>query len=206
MTADSMMCAWYLGQEPVRARCNAIAAALDMAALVEQFGARHPSSPMPTRIGLRAGTAAFGVVGASGHYVTTVVGDVTNTASRIDSLNKLLNTTMLASAEVLSNVEGLIVRPLGTFAPVGKSESVDLVEILAYRGENRRLTALAGAFAVCLAAFDGEGWSDAEKWFRALHEDYPDDGPTSFFLDLAVKYSQDPPPPGTARPIRVNVK
>jgi adenylate cyclase len=206
MTADSMMCAWYIGDEPLRARRNAIAAALDMAALVEEFGARHPSSPMPTRFGLRAGTAAFGVVGASGHYVTTVVGDVTNTASRIDSLNKLLNTTVLASAEVLSDVDGLIVRPLGTFAPVGKSESVDLVEIWAHRGDNPRLTALAGTFAVCLAAFDGEGWSDAAKWFGALHEDYPDDGPTSFFLDLAVKYSQDPPPPGTARPIRVNVK
>lgn len=206
MTADSMMCAFYIGQDPLRARCNAVAAALDMAGLVEDFGARHPASPMPTRFGLRAGTAAFGVVGASGHYVTTVVGDVTNTASRIDSLNKLLNTTVLASAEVLSNVEGLIVRPLGTFAPVGKTESVDLVEILSYRGEDRRLTALAGAFAVCLAAFDGEGWSDAAAWFRALHEDYPDDGPTAFFLDLAVKYSEHPPPPGTARPIRVDVK
>jgi adenylate cyclase len=206
MTADSMMCAWYTGHEPLRARRNAIAAALDMAALVEDFGARHPSSPMPTRFGLRAGTAAFGVVGGSGHYVSTVVGDVTNTASRIDSLNKLLNTTMLASSEVLTNVDGLIVRPLGTFAPAGKSESVDLVEIWGRRGEDQRLTALAGAFAVCLAAFDGEGWSDAAKWFGALHEDYPDDGPTSFFLDLALRYSQDPPPPGTARPIRVNVK
>jgi adenylate cyclase len=206
MTADSMMCAFHTAQEPARARCNAVAAALDMAGLVEEFGARHPSSPMPTRFGLRAGTAAFGVVGASGHYVTTVVGDVTNTASRIDSLNKLLNTTVLASAEVLSNVDGLIVRPLGTFAPVGKTESVDLVEILAYRGEDRRPTALAGAFAVCLAAFDGEGWSDAAAWFRKLHEEYPDDGPTSFFLDLAIKYSENPPPQGTARPIRVDVK
>ena len=206
MTADSMMCAFQTGQEPARARCNAIAAALDMATMVEAFGARHPSSPMPTRFGLRAGTAAFGVVGASGHYVPTVVGDVTNTVSRIDSLNKLLRTTVLASAEVLSNVEELIVRPLGTFAPLGKTESVDVVEILAYRGEDRRLTALAGGFAVCLAAFDAEGWSDAAEWFRALHEQFPDDGPTAFFLDLAVKYSEHPPPPGTARPIRVDVK
>jgi adenylate cyclase len=206
MTADSMMCAFHIGQDAAQARCNAVAAALDMATLVEEFGARHPSSPMPTRFGLRAGSAAFGVVGSSGRYVTTVVGDVTNTASRIDSLNKLLKTTVLASAEVLSNVEGLIVRPLGTFAPVGKTESVDVVEILAYRGEDHRLTALAGAFAVCLAAFDGEGWSDAAKWFRTLHEQYPDDGPTQFFLDLAVKYSEDPPPAGTARPIRVDVK
>jgi adenylate cyclase len=206
MAADSMMCAWYVDQEPVRARANAIAAALNMARLVEDFAARHPSSPMPTRFGLRAGTAAFGVVGHSGRYVPTVVGDVTNTASRIDSLNKLLSTTVLASAEVLSDVDGLLVRPLGAFAPLGKSESVDLVEILGYRGEDMRLTALAGAFGACLAAFDGEGWSDASGWFARLHEQYPEDGPTAFFLDLAVRYSQDPPPPGAARPIRVNIK
>jgi adenylate cyclase len=206
MTGDSMMCAWYLDQEPLRARGDAIAAALDMARRIEDFAARHPSTPMPTRFGLRAGTAAFGVVGHSGRYVTTVVGDVTNTASRIDSLNKLLNTTVLASVEVLSNVDGLLVRPLGAFAPLGKTESVEVVEILGYGGEDQRLTALAGAFSECLAAFDGEDWSDAAKRFSALHEQYPDDGPTSFFLKRAVEYSQDPPPPGTTRPIRVNIK
>jgi adenylate cyclase len=206
MTADSMMCAWPLGQDPARARSNAIAAALDMARLVEEFAARHPSTPMPTRFGLRAGTAAFGVVGHSGRYVTTVVGDVTNTASRIDSLNKLLSTTVLASAEVLSNVEGLLVRPLGAFAPLGKTESVDVVEILGYHGDDQPLTALAGGFADCLAAFDGEGWSDAAKGLGTLHKHYPDDGPTSFFLGLAVQYSENAPPPGTARPIRVNIK
>ena len=206
MTADSMMCAWYIGQDPLRARCNAIAAALNMAALVREFTTRHPASPMPTRFGLREGTAAFGVVGSSGRYVTTVVGDVTNTASRIDSLNKLLNTTVLSSSEVLLNVEGLIVRPLGTFAPLGKLESVDLVEVLGNRGEDRLHSSLAEAFAVCLATFDSEAWSDAAKGFGALHEQHPDDGPTSFFLDLAAKYEENPPVIGTARPIRVNIK
>jgi adenylate cyclase len=206
MTADSMMCAWPLGEEPANARGKAIAAALNMARLVEDFATRHPSTPMPTRFGLRAGTAAFGVVGHSGRYVTTVVGDVTNTASRIDSLNKLLNTTVLASAEVLSNVEGLLVRPLGAFAPLGKTESVEVVEILGYGGEDQRLTALAGAFCGCIAAFNREEWSDAAKRFGALREQYPNDGPTSFFHDLAVQYSQAPPAAGTARPIRVNIK
>jgi adenylate cyclase len=206
MTADSMMCAWDLGDDPARARGNAIAAALNMARLVEDFATRHPSTPMPTRFGLRAGTAAFGVVGHSGRYVTTVVGDVTNTASRIDSLNKLLGTTVLASAEVLANIEGLVLRPLGLFAPVGKAESVEVVEILGYGGEDQKLTALAGAFCLCIAVFDDERWIDAAIRFSALHDQYPDDGPTSFFRDLAERYSLDPPPPGTARPIRVSIK
>jgi hypothetical protein len=39
-----------------------------------------------------------------------------------------------------------------------------------------------------------------------LQKQYPHDGPTSFFLNRAEKFSQNPPPPGTARPIRMDVK
>jgi adenylate cyclase len=206
LTGESMMCAWPTDNDPLKARNSAITATLEMASLVRKFGERHPSSPMPTRFGVRAGTAAFGVVGGPGRYVTTVVGDVANTVARIDSLNKLLRTRILVSAEVLSNVNGLIVRPLGTFAPVGKSASIDLIEILGLALEDGRLIALTESFALGLAAFDAERWSDAANCFRALQQDYPDDGPTSYFLVLADDYSQTPPPPGTARPIRMNVK
>jgi adenylate cyclase len=202
VTADSTMSAWYMDQQPARARGNAVAAVMSVARLVEDFAARHPSTPMPTRFGLRAGSAALGVVGHSDRFVPSVVGDVTNTASRIASLNKPLKTTILASAEVVANVDGLVVRPLGTFAPVGKFESVDVVEILG----NREQMALANSFAACLAVFDREEWSDAARQLRTLHQEYPDDGPTSFFLDLAEKYSIAPPLPGTARPIRLDVK
>jgi adenylate cyclase len=206
LTGESMMCAWPTDGEPLQARTNAVTAALEMADLVGKFGVRHPSSPMPTRFGLRAGAAAFGVVGGSGRYLSTVVGDVANTVSRIESLNSLLHTRVLASAEVVERVEGLIVRPLGTFAPVGKSESVDVTEILGPTGKDRRLTALAESFAVALAVFDAERWSDASKRFRVMQEDYPTDGPTSYFLNLAEGYLRSSPPPGTARPIRLNVK
>jgi adenylate cyclase len=185
LTGESMMCAWPTDIDPLKARNSAITATLEMAGLIRKFGERHPSSPMPTRFGVRAGTAAFGVVGGHGRYVTTVVGDVANTVARIDSLNKLLRTRILVSAEVLANVNGLILRPLGTFAPVGKSESVDLIEILGLAAEDGRLIALAESFALALAAFDAERWGDAANSFRALQQDYPEDGPASYFLALA---------------------
>jgi adenylate cyclase len=206
LTGDSMMCAWYVGDNPLQARANAIMATLDLADLVASFNLWHPPSALRTRFGLCAGTAAFGVVGGSGRYVATVVGDVTNTASRIDSLNKILRTCVLASEEVAANIDGVIIRRLGSFAPVGKSESVELVEILGRSSEDRRLTALARAFAAALAAFDAEQWSEAVQGFTVLHETHKDDGPTSYFLDLAAAYARNPPSQGTVRPIRVNIK
>src|SRR5262249_25176218 len=167
VTRDSMMCAWYTDPDPLGARRNAIRATLEMKAAIADFSARHSWAPLPTRFGLRAGTAVFGVVGGSGRYVSTLVGDVANTVSRIDSLNKLLRTRVLSSAEVLANVDGLTVRPIGTFAPVGKSESVDLIEILDGSRDDPQLIALADTFAQALAAFDAEHWSEAAERLRA---------------------------------------
>ena len=65
---------------------------------------------------------------------------------------------------------------------------------------------LGESFAVGMAAFDAEQWSEAVECFEKLHREYPDDGPVSYFLGLAELYSGNPPPSGSSRPIRVNVK
>src|SRR5207342_2155036 len=94
------------------------------------FNERHPSSPLPTRFGLHAGFAVLGAIGGAGHFATALIGDVTNTAARIESLNKQLNTRILASEEVLADVDGIVVRRLGTFILVGKAQAVRVAEIL----------------------------------------------------------------------------
>ena len=206
VTGDSMMCVWYADGDPLRARRNAVTATLEMAASVAEFGARHISSPLRTRFALHTGTVALSVVGASGRYVATVVGDVKNAVSRMDSLNKLLGTCVLTSREVVSGLEGLLVRPLGSFAVVGKSDSLALVEILGRTGEHPNSAALAQEFAAALNAFDAEDWQGAVHRFRGLAQDFATDGPTAYFLELAEAYARNPPARGSARPIRVSVK
>src|SRR4029077_10268472 len=108
--------------------------------------------------------------------------------------------------EVLENVDGIVVRRLGTFTLAGKVQPVRLGEILGRIGEDRRMAALAESFAIGLAAYDSENWGDAARRFRDLQKEYPDDGPTSYFLNRAEKFLENPPPPGMDRPIRMNVK
>ena len=206
VTGDAMICSWTTAGEPLQARTNAIHATLEMLDLVASFNARHPASPLPTRFGLHAGFAVLGAIGGAGHFATALVGDVTNTAARIESLNKQLNTRILASEEVLADVDGIVVRRLGTFILVGKAQAVHVAEILGRVGEDRRMAALAEKFAVGLAAYDSENWGEAARFFRDLQKEYPDDGPTSYFLNRAERFLQNPPPPGTDRPIRMNVK
>ena len=81
-----------------------------------------------------------------------------------------------------------------------------VVEILGRSGEAPWMNALVESFAAGLAAFDAEDWREAVKRFRAVLDDYPDDGPTEYFVKLADIYSLEPPLPGRARPMRMNAK
>ena len=130
---DSAMCVWtapgdrsfagFLGRRAgagrtsdTRARANACEAALEIRETLDRFNERH-ATPLRTRIGVHVGEVAMGPV--SGEY--HVVGDVPNTASRIEGLNKLLGTTILASEAVVREQQGLCLRHGRTLRPRGQA-------------------------------------------------------------------------------------
>ena len=92
---------------------------------IERFNERH-ATPLRTRIGLHVGKVAMGPVGGEYH----VIGDVPNTASRIEGLNKQLGTTILASESVVRDQDGLCLRPVGRFVLAGRPGELAIVEIL----------------------------------------------------------------------------
>ena len=95
-------------------------------------------------------------------YASTVVGDVANTASRIEGLNKQLGTRLLASEEALNQVTGFVLRPLGEFLLAGKSEPIRVSEVLGGVGDPCT-AALAGAFAEAFEAFQSRAWDECVR-------------------------------------------
>ena len=65
-----------------------------------------------------------------GRFAFAIIGDIANTASRIEALNKQLGTRLLASAEVVGELDDFLVRPLGEFRLAGKHGVVSVVEIM----------------------------------------------------------------------------
>jgi len=55
----------------------------------------------------------LGNVGGKGHFAWSVVGDIPNTASRIQGLSKHLGTRMLASCTVVGDFDELLTRRVG---------------------------------------------------------------------------------------------
>jgi hypothetical protein len=125
-----------------------------------------PSRPhMPTRIGIHAGSV--GVVGGAGRYASTIVGDVANTASRVEGLNKELGTRLLVSDEVLRSVSGFVLRLLGEFLLARKSEPIRVAEVLGRTGAPV-VTVLASNFAMAFKAFQSYCLNDAAVLLKCI--------------------------------------
>ncbi len=198
---DSAMCVWAKTRQPwpvvgwfrmprgaqqafdVRARVNACQAALDIRDAVLRFNERH-ATPLPTRIGLHAGPVALGPVGGEYH----VIGEVPNTASRIEGLNKTLGTTILASDLVVRQQEGFYLRPLGRFLLAGRSHPVDVVEIVGrHETLDEATLELGRRFGDALAVFQSGDLAKAGRLFQAVAEEYPSDGPSRYYHHLCLE-------------------
>jgi adenylate cyclase len=191
ISGDGVMCVWSGPAFSSSACDGAVSAAMELLEFVRQFNLRHPDQMLPTRIGIHAGSALVGVVGGAGRYASTVVGNVANTASRIEGLNKQLSTRLLASEEVLNQVTGLILRPLGDFLLAGKSEPIRVSEVLGRIGD-AHAAVLAGSFAQAFESFRSGCWDEAVALLEALLHTHPDDGPSRYFLARALSMRADP--------------
>jgi adenylate cyclase len=191
ISGDGVMCVWSGPAYSSSACHGAVSAAAELLEFVEQFNFRHPAHKLPTRIGIHAGSAFIGIVGGAGRYASTIVGDVANTASRVEGLNKHLGTRLLASEEVLRELQGFVLRPLGKFLLAGKSEPIRVAEVLGRTGD-ARAAMLAGNFAEAFTLFQSRCWGQAVTVLDVLLRDNPDDGPSLYFRARALRLSAAP--------------
>ena len=107
-----MMCTWRNAEEDRETRLNACLAALEIQEQIDAFNRERerPDEKVPIRIGLNAGRMALANVGGRKHGGYGPVGDIPNGAARIEGLNKTLDTSLLASAQVVDGLDELKTR------------------------------------------------------------------------------------------------
>ncbi|HEY3516896.1 MAG TPA: adenylate/guanylate cyclase domain-containing protein [Gammaproteobacteria bacterium] len=188
---DSMVAVWASGKPDAAARLRAARASLAILDAVEEFNRAHADTPLPTRVGLETGEMLLGNIGGEQRYEYRAVGDIVNTASRIQGLNPLLGTRVLLSATTLAGVD-LPSRDVGTFLLRGKRFPVGVFEPIAAGGcrlDGRGIE----EFAWALAAFRRGDWQSAHDAFGALAARFPADGPSRYYDTLSRAMRQDPP-------------
>jgi adenylate cyclase len=133
----------------------------------------------------------LGNIGGEQRYEYRAIGDIVNTASRIQGLNQLLGTRVLLSATTLAGVD-LPARDLGTFLLRGKRLPVDVLEPIAGGGCRLDNPSLE-QFSAALAAFRRGDWQAAQAGFADLAARFPFDGPSRYYDALTRAMRQDPP-------------
>ncbi len=165
-------------------------AALNALHAVQQFNQAKPEHALPTRLGLDSGEIVMGHVGALDHYEYRAIGDIVNTASRIEGVNKILGTHIIVSEAVLKGTNGFITRELGRFKLVGKSAPTRLYELVGLIEDSAKIDHdLLDTFSKGLSLYQSQQWQAAYTCFNANEAD----GPSQFYAERCKQYISTPP-------------
>jgi adenylate cyclase len=208
VVGDAMLAIWAASSSEVSVRKQACQAALDIVEALERFNQAVVGRPvLLTRFGLHSGQMLLGNIGASQHYEYQAVGDMVNTATRIEGLSKYLGTRILASEETVDGLEEFLTRPVGCFLLAGKSTAVCVVELGCRKQDaNPQVTLLYQKFAAALEAYRTRQWRDAASKFSEILNVFPEDGPSRFYLHRCESYILNPPDEPWDATVRIDQK
>jgi adenylate cyclase len=191
---DAMLALWVSAGEETALRGKACLAALDIHRALQQFDQSPGCAKLRTRIGLHCGQIFLGHVGALDHYQYTPMGDIVNTASRIEGLNKYVGTSVLVSEEIVEGLDGFLIREAGKFRLKGKARPVAAYELIGLReASEEKQRSACDIFTEALGAFRRQSWDEAKEKFNRAIEILGEDGPSVFYMRLCERYKENQP-------------
>jgi adenylate cyclase len=188
---DSVMATWGAPLKVDREADRAIDAAIQM-----QLASAMPISletssgiieqVLETRVGINSGPGLAGNLGSSRRFDYSVIGDTTNTAARLEGLNKMLGTSILVAESVLEKCvdpERFLKRRMGSYVLKGRRNAIRVYEILGYADDpevaiRRRSSSYLDLYRIGLEAFESGDFEAATASLTkcaVLHDRLPDD-------------------------------
>ncbi|MBM3649581.1 MAG: hypothetical protein FJX11_17515 [Alphaproteobacteria bacterium] len=182
---DSIMAFWNAPEPDPDHIVHACRAALQAAVAGDALSEKWRQRGRPgfrTRFGLHTGPAVVGNVGARERINYTLVGAVANQASRLEALNKVYGTEILASDEVETATKDRFVwRRVDRIVAAGTTEEHDIYEPLDERDSADRHRAFLLRWEEASGAYRDGRFAEAVTSFQTAETLRPGDGPCKLF-------------------------
>ena len=164
--------------------------------LAEMAAATSAGQPIfHTRIGLGLGEVLVGNIGTPERFAYTLLGDEVNLASRLEGLNKIYGTAIIASAAVMDEAgEGFEWRRLDRVAVKGRTQGTLVCELLGLKGEVAAAILVArDAYERGLDTYFAGQFDAAGALFDEAAGLRPDDRGAAMMRARAHELAADPP-------------
>jgi len=197
---DSIMAFWNAPEPDADHVANACRAALQAVEAGHELSLKWQSRGRPgfrTRFGLHTGPAVVGNVGARDRINYTLVGAVANQASRLEGMNKIYGTEILASGDVAHpTADRFLWRHIDRVVAAGTTETHDVYEPLGELPSAAQHAEFLGQWKEGRAAYEQGRFKAALSCFEATLALREDDGPSQLFSERCKAFLRDGTPPG----------
>jgi len=184
---------------------QACRAALVMQRRMRELNAQWEAAGLPRlrmRMGLNTGRVVAGNMGTDTVFHYTIIGDAVNLASRLESVNKIYGTDMLAGEETrrLAGDE-FVWREIDRVKVKGRATAATIYTLIGQIGDAREpdnARTVGEHYAAGLASYRERQWKLAANYFRSALAVDAADGPSRTMLARCELYEVSPPPTAAA--------
>ena len=196
---DSIMAFWSAPLVDINHCEHACRAALLCRARIDALNSSwivQGKAPYLTRFGIHTGEVIVGNVGSAERMNYTAIGDSINVTSRIEGLNKIYGTSIIASEKVFNTVgEQFVFRKLDCTVIKGKTGVYTIYELMAENLSelNFDLKAYQAQFEGGFKAYQKQSWLDAIALFHQALDIYTQDTVAPVFIRRCKYFMAHPP-------------
>ncbi|HQS15485.1 adenylate/guanylate cyclase domain-containing protein [Reyranella sp.] len=192
---DSIMSFWNAPETDPEHIANACRGALQAAAAGHALSEKWRERGRPgfrTRFGVHTGPAVVGNVGARERINYTLVGQVANQASRLEGMNKVYGTEILASGEVAQPTSALFVwRHIDRVVAVGTTEAHDVYEPMGEAASRAEHAAFLVKWEKAREAYVAGRFEEALAGFQAAAAMREEDPPSHVFIGRCERFLRE---------------
>ena len=191
---DAIMAIWN-APEPVpdhpQMACLAALRCRDAARSLAQAPEWREFPVFETRFGLHCAKALVGHFGARDRMNYTAIGDAINLASRLEGLNKLYGTSIIASGTIVDRAKEVFdFRLLDVVAVKGKSDPIRIYELLGTKGAFEDCRQVVSTYESAFSAYAAGKFESA----LAVLQENASDPPSTVLIERCKAFLQVPPP------------